>query len=91
MDLNVKLSEDIPTNKGVRQECPTSPTLFNIYMDGIFQRWTAKVDSGISLQRNIHVNALLYTDYKVMIQKTEEQLHRGYLRLIASYKTMRCV
>ena len=41
-------------------------------MDDIFRRWAAKVDSGISLQRNIHVNA----DDMVMIQKTEDQLQR---------------
>ena len=35
VDLNSKLSEDIPTNKDVRQGRPVSPTLFNIYVDDI--------------------------------------------------------
>jgi hypothetical protein len=30
--FNYKISKSVEINKGVRQSCPISPTLFNIYM-----------------------------------------------------------
>ena len=77
LDLNGRLTEDIPTNKGVRQGCPISPTLFNIYIDDVLRLWKTKVDSGIQLQGDIYVNSLLYADDKVIIQETEDQLQKA--------------
>jgi retron-type reverse transcriptase len=52
IDLGYETTSEIKTNKGVRQGCSISPTLFNIYIDGMFRTWKSKTHQGINLRRN---------------------------------------
>lgn len=67
-------TEEIIVNKGVRQGCSMSPTLFNIYMNDIIQKWKLIINPGIKINRERKINILLYADDVVLIQKTENDL-----------------
>ena len=78
---NNKNTGKIETNKGVRQGCPMSPTLFNIYVDEILNIWNQQVDSGIQLCDFIFLNSLLYADDTVIIFDTEDRLQYAIYKL----------
>ena len=78
---NNEKTEKIKINKGVRQGCPMSPTLFNIYTDEILNIWNQNVDSGIQLCNNVFLNSLLYADDTVIIFNSEDKLQYALFKL----------
>ena len=77
LDLNGNLTDNIPTNKGVRQGCCLSPTLFNIYINKIIQNWKSRFNRGIQLDRNTLLNSILYADDLVLLVEREDDLQMG--------------
>ena len=64
-------------NKGVRQGCPLSPTLFNIYLDKVITKWQNQDITGIELSKNRQLSALLFADDQVTIADTEDNLQKA--------------
>jgi hypothetical protein len=61
-------------NKGVRQGCSLCPLLFIIYMDAIIKRWRGGNHRGISINRNMILDTLLFADDQVLIASSEDEL-----------------
>jgi hypothetical protein len=79
--LNSKITDTKQINRGVRQECPLSPTLFNIHMNEIIIQWNKKYNEGIRIQNNTKLNILLYANNQIIISNSEDNLQRGVYML----------
>ena len=65
----------INSNLGLKQGCPLSPMLFNLYIDDINDIFDDKCDP-ICIQ-NEQINHFLYADDLVILSQTKEGLQRG--------------
>ena len=77
IDTGRKILEKICINQGVRQGCNLSPAPFNIYIDDLLRNWKHKVDAGIVLKRNLYLNTLCFADDQVIVQDSEDKLHKS--------------
>ncbi|CAH2217665.1 jg22922 [Pararge aegeria aegeria] len=64
-------TEDLEINRGVRQGCILSPTLFKLYFETIFAEAIEGLDCGVKINgRNI--NNIRYADEAVLIASLED-------------------
>ena len=92
--FNNKLSKSVEINKGVRQACPLSPTLFNIYLGEIITKWQKQDITGIKLSKHQQLSTLLFADDQVIIADREDNLQRAAHKLnqtITEYGLTICV
>ena len=61
-------------DKGVRQGCPMSPLLFNIYINDIVEKIIKVSKSPIFIEENQNVDIMLYADDLIILAKSEEEL-----------------
>ncbi|KMQ90761.1 rna-directed dna polymerase from mobile element jockey-like protein [Lasius niger] len=66
-------SEVFWTERGVKQECPMSPTLFNIYIGDLEEEMRRGQIGGIKINRK-KVRSIRYADDIVLLAETEGEL-----------------
>ena len=69
------------TNKGIRQGCPLSPTLFTIHLDEIITKWQNQDITGIKLSKNQQLSTLLFADDQVITADTKDNLQKAAHKL----------
>ena len=73
--VNGRRTEFFKYTKGVRQGCPLSPLLFNLYINGIVT--TLNQDNPTPLNLNGNLSCLLYADDLVILSTTKEGLQKS--------------
>ena len=74
--VNDSITEYFAYSKGVRQGCPLSPILFNIYVNDIFKIMNDNTKSTIFLKENEPINVLMYADDLILLSESKEGLQR---------------
>ena len=69
-----KITQFFNLSKGVRQGCPLSPLLFNIFINEIVQVINLNTKSDITLNGIDKINILLYADDIVIIGQSQKEL-----------------
>ena len=68
-----ELTECFDVRQGVRQGCPLSPWLFNVFLDMVAQEARAQFKGGVCLD-NCTMQLLMFADNTVLLAETVEDL-----------------
>ena len=84
--IQIKQRELVKISGGVRQGCPLSTTLFNLYLNDMIQTWKQQITGGINLG-TLTVKTLAFADDQILIAKNEDELQRMLYKLNIVAKT----
>ena len=75
--IDGKITDFFEFTKGVRQGCPLSPLLFNLYINDIFDLIDNNTPVSPELNDKNPINVLMYADDLVMFSESEDQLQNN--------------
>ena len=75
--INGKLTQFFPCKKGVRQGDPLSPSLFNIFLNDLFDHLREGNCDPVTLNNIDFINALAYADDIVLLSTSKEGLQKS--------------
>ena len=84
--IQIKQREPVKISGGVRQGCPLSTTLFNLYLNDMIQTWKQQITGGINLG-TLTVKTLAFADDQILLAKNEDELQRMLYKLNIIAKT----
>ena len=82
LKIDGKITTPFPISQGVRQGCPLSPLLFNIFMAGLAKSLSA-TDLGLKLESK-KINSLFWADDIVLVTESSSELEK-LLKLVSEY------
>ena len=71
-----ELLEEFSVQQGLRQGCPLSPWLFNIFLDRVVREAMKEFQGGVALD-NCLLQILLFADDTVVVAQTEGDLKQS--------------
>ena len=71
-----KITNFFKFGKGVRQGCPLSCLLFNLYINDLIPILDRVSDSSICLSENDPINVLMYADDLIVLARSQEELQK---------------
>ena len=88
INAGIGISEDSRViTQGVRQGCPLSPVLFNLYLDEVIKIWLKKLKPSKCF-KGLIFNTLLFADDQFIISDTEDNLQKAVYLLYSISKSM---
>ena len=83
--VEAELTEEFVVKQGLRQGCPLSPWLFNIFLDRVVREAMVEFKGGVVLDSCL-IQILLFADDTVVMAQTEEDLTENIERLYVAMK-----
>lgn len=80
---NGEITEELSVNKG-SYSSGFSHITYIVNADELLAHWKQIVNYGLELSQSMHVNSLLFTDYMVIIQYSEDTLQKSSSPVIFS-------
>ena len=77
VSIDGNISHQVPVHRGVRQGCPASPTLFNLYVCMVPRLLAALCpNAGVPLGQNGRLRCLMYADDVLLVSKSAKHLQQ---------------
>ena len=80
-----EVTEEFMVEQGLRQGCPLSPWLFNVFLDRVVREAMVEFQGGVELDR-CPIQILMFADDTVMLAQTAEDLSQNVGRFHEAVK-----